>query len=71
MAATEEHEVPAAVNARIRQVAAQPAPKKLVQKTSQSKPVHPQVVITFDRSGADKPAPQSGTELTRPRVVKN
>src|SRR5688572_13437328 len=71
MAATEEHEVPAAADARVRQVAVQPVPKKLVQKTSQSKPVHPQVVITYDRSGADKPAPTRGTELTRPRVVKN
>ena len=71
IAATEEHEVPAAVDTRSRQVAVQPVPKKLVQKTSQSKPVHPQVVITYDRSGAETSAPKGGVELTRPRVVKN
>nr|MBA2334233.1 hypothetical protein [Blastocatellia bacterium] len=44
-------------------IAAQPAPKKLVQKTAQSKPSFSPVVITFDRSGAEK--------ATRPRIVKN
>ena len=45
-----------------RAVTEQPAPKKLVQKTAQSKPVFPPVVIIFDRSGAEK---------TRPRIVTN
>jgi len=40
----------------------QPAPKKLVQKTTQSKPVLGPVIIEFDRSGAGK---------TRPRIVTN
>ncbi|MEO8649410.1 MAG: hypothetical protein ABI539_09615, partial [Acidobacteriota bacterium] len=50
-------------------------PKKLIQKTSSSKPVNiPQstklskfspVVITFDKSGAEK------STAERPRVVKN
>lgn len=44
--------------------AAQPAVKKLVQKTTISKPVLKPVIIEYDRSGAE-----SGT--TRPRVVKN
>ncbi len=48
------------------QVATQPVVKKMVQKTGQSKPVFPPVVITFDRSGAEK-----STEKKRPRVVKN
>lgn len=40
----------------------QPAVKKIIQKTSQSKPVFAPVVIEYDRSGAEK---------KRPRVVKN
>ena len=71
MAATGEDEAPSAVDARTRQVAAQPAPKKLVQKTTSSKPVYPQVVITYDKSGAEKQAPKSSAEGTRPRVVRN
>ncbi len=43
--------------------AVQPAVRKLVQKTVQSKPTtFPPVVITFDKSGAEK---------KRPRIVKN
>ena len=38
------------------------APKKMIQRTTQSKPVFGPVVIEFDRSGAGK---------TRPRIVKN
>ena len=39
-------------------------PRKLIQKTTQSKPVNlPPVVITYDRSGAEK--------ASRPRIVKN
>ena len=38
------------------------APKPLVRKTAQSRPTFPPVVITFDKSGS---------ELKRPRVVKN
>lgn len=50
-----------------RAIAAQPAPKKLVRKTAQSKPTtFPPVVITFDKSGAEK-VEKAG----RPRVVKN
>jgi membrane peptidoglycan carboxypeptidase len=37
--------------------------KKLVQKTTQSKPSFPPVVIEFDKSGAEK--------KVRPRIVKN
>jgi hypothetical protein len=40
----------------------QPAPKKMIQRTTQSKPKFSPVVIEFDRSGVEK---------TRPRVVKN
>lgn len=54
-------------------VAPQPAVKKLVQKTVQSKPVgFPPVVITFDKSGAEKDETvKSGAVKTRPRIVKN
>ena len=48
------------VGSRVKEVPVQP--KKLIQKTTQSKPSFPPVVITFDKSGAEK---------TRPRVVKN
>lgn len=45
--------------------------KKLVQRTTQSKPTtkptFPKVVIEFDKSGAEK----SGAAKTRPRIVKN
>jgi len=41
-------------------------PKKLIERTTQSKPKFSPVVIEFDRSGAD-----SGAEKTRPRIVKN
>ena len=40
----------------------QPPEKKLVQRTTQSKPVFSPQIIEFDRSGAEK---------TRPRIVKN
>jgi hypothetical protein len=50
---------------RTTQIAAVPQsePKKLVQKTVQSKPKFDPVVIEFDKSGAGK--------ATRPRVVQN
>jgi hypothetical protein len=41
----------------------QPEPKKMVQKTAQSKPSFAPVVIEFDKSGAEK--------KERPRIVKN
>lgn len=41
---------------------AQPAVRKMIQKTAQSKPVFAPVVIEYDRSGAEK---------KRPRIVKN
>lgn len=44
----------------------QPEPKKMVQKTSQSKPVFSPVVIEFDKSGAEKTEKKE-----RPRIVKN
>lgn len=49
-------------------IAVQPAPvqKKLIHKTTSSKPTFKPVVIEFDRSGASTPKP---TE--RPRIVKN
>ncbi len=50
---------------RAAQPQTQPAVKKLVQKTSQSRPTFKPVVIEFDRSGAEK----SGG--SRPRIVKN
>ena len=44
-----------------------PAPKKLIQKTTQSKPVSfSPVVITFDRDADKKAAAKE-----RPRIVKN
>lgn len=62
-------EVPAANVARPTTIVVAKAPdqdKKLVQKTTQSKPITP-VVIEYDRSGADVPAEKK----ERPRVVKN
>jgi hypothetical protein len=44
----------------------QQEPKKMVQKTAQSRPAFNPVVIEFDKSGAEK-----GEKATRPRVVKN
>ena len=44
--------------------------KKLVQKTTQSKPITP-VVIEYDRSGAAAPAAVPVEKRERPRVVKN
>lgn len=56
-------EAPIIVGNRSNPAASQPAVRKLVQKTVQSKPTtFPPVVITFDKSGAEK---------KRPRVVKN
>jgi hypothetical protein len=43
--------------------APQPEPKKMIQKTAQSRPTFDPVVIEFDKSGAEK--------KTRPRIVKN
>ncbi|MEO8574312.1 MAG: penicillin-binding transpeptidase domain-containing protein [Pyrinomonadaceae bacterium] len=48
----------------------QSGPKKLVQKTVQSKPTFSPVIIEFDKSGAEKDA-TSVEKKTRPRVVKN
>ncbi len=44
----------------------QAEPKKLVQKTAQSKPVFSPVVIEFDKSGSEK-----AEKKERPRIVKN
>ena len=66
---TQAEETPIVVGQRNAVVAAQPAPapKKLIQKTTQSKPVSfSPVVITFDRD-ADKQA----AAKERPRIVKN
>lgn len=57
---------PIVVGSQWTQIAAVPSPapeKKLVQKTTQSKPTFSPVVIEFDKSGAEK--------ATRPRIVKN
>jgi hypothetical protein len=48
----------------------QSEPKKLIQKTVQSKPALSPVVIEFDRSGAEKTT-SSEDKKTRPRIVKN
>lgn len=67
--AEQEAPAPIVVGApRTTVAAAQPVvtEKKLVQKTTQSKPKFSPVVIEFDRSGADTPAKKE-----RPRVVKN
>ncbi len=56
----EKETKPIIVGSRVKEVPVQP--KKLIQKTTQSKPSFPPVVITFDRSGKEK---------TRPRIVKN
>lgn len=61
-AANERIERPFVTAVRSNPVGTQPAVKKMVQKTGQSTPVFPPVVITFDRSGA---------EMKRPRIVKN
>ena len=57
---TDERKAPIVVGNRVNQVPAQP--KKMIQKTSQSKPAFPPVVITFDKSEREK---------QRPRIVKN
>ena len=44
----------------------QPEPKKMIQKTAQSKPSFAPVVIEFDKSGAERPEKKE-----RPRIVKN
>jgi hypothetical protein len=44
----------------------QPEPKKMIQKTAQSKPSFAPVVIEFDKSGAEK-----AERKERPRIVKN
>ncbi|HUR97309.1 MAG TPA: penicillin-binding transpeptidase domain-containing protein [Pyrinomonadaceae bacterium] len=48
----------------------QSEPKKLVQKTVQSKPTFSPVVIQFDKSGAEKDT-AGQDKKTRPRIVKN
>lgn len=55
-------EAPIVVGRATQSAAPQPAVKKMIQKTSQSKPVFSPVIIEYDRSGAEK---------KRPRVVKN
>ena len=56
----DERPTPIIVGSRAKEVFVQP--KKLIQKTTLSKPSFPPVVITFDKSGREK---------TRPRIVKN
>jgi hypothetical protein len=66
---TQAEDQPIVVGQRNTVVAAQPAPpqKKLVQKTTQSKPTSfPPVVITFDKNADRNPALKE-----RPRIVKN
>lgn len=66
---TQAEETPIVVGQRNAVVAAQPAPapKKLIQKTTQSKPVSfAPVVITFDKDADRKAAAKE-----RPRIVKN
>jgi len=55
-------ERPIIVGRRQTEIEAQPPPRKMVQKTSQSKPALQPVIITFDKSGREK---------TRQRIVKN
>ncbi|NOT49196.1 MAG: hypothetical protein HOP17_15815 [Acidobacteria bacterium] len=55
-------EAPIVVGRTAQTMAPQPAVKKMVQKTSLSKPVFSPIVIEYDRSGAEK---------KRPRIVKN
>ncbi len=55
-------EAPIVVGRATQSAAPQPAVKKMIQKTSQSKPVFSPVIIEYDRSGAEK---------KRPLVVKN
>ena len=80
MAEAEQQGVPAPiiVGAPRNQIAtAQPTvpEKKLVQKTTMSKPAFSPVVIQFDKSGADKkdvePAEVAPEKRERPRIVKN
>jgi penicillin-binding protein 2 len=70
MAENDGAEAPVVVGSQPRtQVAAAPTPqpeKKLVQRTTQSKPALSPVVIEYDRSGAVAPEKKE-----RPRVVKN
>jgi hypothetical protein len=70
----DDQQAPIVVGAKTNQVvAAQPVPeqKKLVQRTSSSKPVtFAPKVITFDRSGADKDTTVVERK-ERPRIVKN
>lgn len=59
-------EKPIIVGNRANQATMQPVtPKKMVQKTAQSKPSFPPVVIIFDKSGDE------AKEKKRPRIVKN
>lgn len=58
-------EKPIIVGNSASRISAPALPKKMVQKTSQSKPSFPPVVITFDKSG------DIGSDKKRPRVVKN
>lgn len=56
------NEAPIVVGRTVQQPAV-PAVRKMVQKTSQSKPTFKPVIIEYDRSGAEK--------KQRPRIVKN
>jgi penicillin-binding protein 2 len=65
----EPNEAPIIVRRAV-QAPVQPAVKKLVQKTSQSKPTNfKPVIIEYDRTGAETSRPTS--ELSRPRIVRN
>ena len=68
-----EAEAPIVFGRQSYPAAPQPAVKKLVQKTVQSKPVgFPPVVITFDKSGAERDGTvKSGAVTSRPRIVEN
>lgn len=63
MEADRSEDAPIVVGRATQSAAPQPAFKKVIQKTSQSKPVFSPVVIEYDRSGAEK--------KQRPRIVKN
>ena len=60
--AERDAQAPIVVGRQVTTPPVQPAFKKVIQKTAQSKPVFSPVVIEYDRSGAEK---------KRPRVVKN
>lgn len=67
MSSEDRDSLPPIVVGRPEQAAPQPAVKKKVVKTGQSRPVFKPVIIEFDRSGAD----QNTGGNKRSRVVKN